>query len=249
MGVDQNGTRPGSLAIGEGDGSTGPLATTIAILPGPTARRVRSENPRKGSARADGLKSVATGGAAERILDIVTELRADGSLLLFHDPSGEPYVRMSAPIVAGTRTLDIRSREFEQVLLGVSLARQRSAGTSVRAVSQGAWCDSCRTVAALAVHDGPSLTVFARVARLEDPPRVVIDLGDAGGRAVVVTGAGWVITDDPPVPFRRWPSMRALPVPEPGGDPGTLRNYVHVSDTAFPLVLAWMINALAGTVP
>ena len=188
-------------------------------------------------------------GGADQILDLVAEMQCAGSLKLFHDLSGDPYVTVSAPVVAGSRTLDVRSKDFERIVLGTLIGRQRKAGNRVRAVTQAAWTDASRTLAALAVHEGPSLPVYSRVARIEDPSRIVVDLGDENGRAVEVTSEGWCVTEEAPVAFRRPPSMRPLPVPAVRGDCELLRRYVHVSDTSYPLVLAWIVNALAGTVP
>ena len=248
MGVEGNGTRVDGPSRADWGTISAALRNRSGTVPGRSALSSRRESGSASPSDTGTHKSDAHHGVAG-ILDLVTELQANGALLLFHDPSGEPYARLSSLLIGGTRTLAVRSREFEQVLLGVSIARQRQAGQRVRGVQQASWVDACRTVAALAVHEGPSRPVFVRVARLENPPRVIVDLGDESGRAVVVTETGWCVVDDPPVAFRRSSSMRSLPIPDPGGDLSRLRKYLHFSDSAYPLVLAWMVNSLAGTVP
>jgi putative DNA primase/helicase len=247
MGADQNGTRTDAAATDDWDGVTRPLDVPM-VLAGPR-KKVQSETRRKRTSPTEAQRPTAHPSGADKILDLATDLQADGSLELFHDGSGEPYAGVSSPLVTGVRTVAVHSGEFEQLFLRAMIQRQRSAGQPPRAVSQPAWHDASRTLAAMATHDRLARTVYTRVARLEDPPRVVIDLGDDSGCAVVVTDSGWMVTDDPPVAFRRSPHMRPLPVPQRGGQPDRLRKYIHVSDSTYPLVLAWTVNALAGTVP
>jgi putative DNA primase/helicase len=186
---------------------------------------------------------------ADQVLDLADELRADGRLELFHDPTGHPYATVRKAGLPGQRTFAVGSKEFEGLLQSLVVGRQRQAGQRVRVLPQTAWTDACRTLEALARYEGETRPVFLRVARTEDPARVVIDLGDDEGLAVVVTSAGWRVVADPPVAFRRSPSIRSLPVPEIGGSAEQLRRFFHLRDTDFLVLLAWIQSSLAGTVP
>jgi hypothetical protein len=77
---------------------------------------------------------------------------------------------------------------------------------------------------------------------------VLLDLADAEGRAVEVTADGWrVLTNAEVVPrvkFMRTSRLAPLPVPMRGGSLATLRQYLNVSEADWPLVVAWLLNAL-----
>lgn len=81
-----------------------------------------------------------------------------------------------------------------------------------------------------------------RAARRDDT--VWLDLGTTGGDLAKITAAGWEITRDAPVLFRRTRLTGALPEPASGGDLGALRGLLRVSDDAWPLVVAWLLSVL-----
>lgn len=91
---------------------------------------------------------------------------------------------------------------------------------------------------AQAQPEGEPLPV--RVATTDDGASV-IDLADADGRAVVIRDGEWRIVDRSPVLFRRGGSMKALPVPEAGGDPFELLSpFVRAEDDdTRQLAIAW----------
>lgn len=106
---------------------------------------------------------------------------------------------------------------------------------------------------ALAVLEGNARAedrrrLHVRVARA-GPARVVIDLGDEHGRAVVITPNGWEQCDRPGVLFRRTEATGQLPVPEPGGDLGQLRELLNVTDEDWPLVVGWLVAVLIEDIP
>lgn len=84
--------------------------------------------------------------------------------------------------------------------------------------------------------------VHLRVARHGDS--IVIDLGDASGRAVVVRPGGWGVCDASPILFRRTGLTLALPEPERGGVLDVLKGLLNVTDTSWPLLRGWLVAAL-----
>jgi len=97
--------------------------------------------------------------------------------------------------------------------------------------------------------DGERQSVHLRSART--PDGLVIDLGDATGRAVVITGNGWKIVKSPPtdVIFRRTRLTGALPAPARKGSLDPLRDLANVDDAGWDLVRAWLVLAWMPDIP
>jgi hypothetical protein len=89
--------------------------------------------------------------------------------------------------------------------------------------------------------------VELRAARLDG--KIVIDLGDAEGRAVIIGPDGWNVTERSPVLFRRTAVTGVLPVPENGGRLDELRQLLNVTEETWPLALGWLVTALIPDVP
>ena len=105
---------------------------------------------------------------------------------------------------------------------------------------------------ALLVLDGKARDLdpeplWLRVAESDDG--LFLDLGDATGRAVRITPAGWTITDRPDVLFRRTALTGALPVPVAGAGLDDLWRLLNVAEDDRPLVIAWLIAALLPSIP
>jgi len=82
---------------------------------------------------------------------------------------------------------------------------------------------------------------YLRVA--EGNGNIIIDLGTADGRAIVVNADGWRVADQSPVLFRRTALTAALPVPQRGGKPTLLRELLNVTDEGWPVLLGWIVAA------
>lgn len=94
-------------------------------------------------------------------------------------------------------------------------------------------------------QDAEPEPVYLRVA--EQDGVLWLDLGDAGHRVVRIAGARWeVVTEGVPVLFRRTALTGALPTPE-AGDLAELWQLLNVAVEDRPLVLAWLVAALALT--
>ncbi len=95
--------------------------------------------------------------------------------------------------------------------------------------------------------DTPVEPVHLRVA--EHDGGVVIDMGDANGRAIVVRPGSWEIVDISPVLFRRTALTAALPMPERGGNVALLRDVLNVSPETWRLVVGWLVSAFLPNIP
>jgi hypothetical protein len=73
---------------------------------------------------------------------------------------------------------------------------------------------------------------------------VVLDLGTADGRAVMVTPDGWQLLDRSPVVFRRTELTKPLPTPVHGGQLDELRAVLNVTDESWPVLVGWLVAAL-----
>jgi hypothetical protein len=73
---------------------------------------------------------------------------------------------------------------------------------------------------------------------------IVIDLGRADGKAIVVTASGWQLLDRSPVLFRRTSLTGQLPLPERGGNLNQLRALLNVSAEAWSVLRGWLVAAL-----
>jgi hypothetical protein len=92
--------------------------------------------------------------------------------------------------------------------------------------------------------------VALRVGRSpRDDGRLVLDLGGDDGRAVVMGAYGWEIVDTSPVLFWRTNATLPLPTPDDLGSLQDLRGLLNVSDTEWPLIIAWLVAALIPEMP
>lgn len=100
---------------------------------------------------------------------------------------------------------------------------------------------------AMAVLDGraaeaPRERLYLRTAQLDD--EILVDLGCTPARVVVIGPAAWRIVDEVEVVFRRTELTEALPEPLRAGRLDRLRELVNVADTAWPLLVGWLLSTL-----
>lgn len=96
-------------------------------------------------------------------------------------------------------------------------------------------------------QDGEEQPLALRVAR--HGGNLWLDLGDAEGRAVRITDAGWTVEPAAPVLFRRTALNAVLPEPVPGGELDELWQWLNVAEDDRPLVAAWLVAALHPDIP
>jgi hypothetical protein len=142
-------------------------------------------------------------------------------------------------IVNGHRnTYAVESRSFAKWLLHEFFQEKKRSpkGAAIKAAA--------RTLAAIAEFGAatPRHRIYLRTAEVDGT--IYIDLCDRQWRVVEVDENGWRVIDAPPqVRFRRTPGMRALPVPQSGGNIDMLREFVNLSDGNFVLFVAVLLDA------
>lgn len=117
-----------------------------------------------------------------------------------------------------------------------------------RAIPQGALDTVVRQLAAQAIHNGPEIPVFSRVAPY-NANGIAVDLGNSSWDSVVVTPGGWRM-ESPQFPFLRTAAMTALPIPDQSGEMEELWEFVNVrSEEARLLLAAWIMCAFFQKMP
>jgi hypothetical protein len=154
-------------------------------------------------------------------------------------PDGEPYaIPLDGPPI-------VRQLRGGRQSLRAELASAYYQATG-SAASQSALADACTVIEGKAQREEP-IELYLRVAEHED--RVILDLGDATGRAVVVDTLGWQVIGAPPVRFRRTALTSALPTPVGGYGFTGLWAALNVAEKYRPLVLAVLVSALMPAMP
>ncbi|MFC9751979.1 ATP-binding protein [Streptomyces sp. NPDC056921] len=156
-------------------------------------------------------------------------------------PDGRPYaVALDGPNVA----LPLRNKGG----LRQRLARQFADAYPGEVASQSALADAMTVLEGIAEDTDPE-PVHLRVGR--DPAgAVVVDLGSADGRAVVVTATGWNVVDRAPVLFRRSGAMAPMPAPVLDGDGlAKLHALLNMDESAFRQLVGWLVAAWIPDIP
>ncbi|MEU7718172.1 ATP-binding protein [Streptomyces tibetensis] len=113
--------------------------------------------------------------------------------------------------------------------------------------SQSALADAMTVLEGVAQDADPRVP-HVRVARSADG--IVIDLGDADGRCVIIRPTGWERAARSPVLFRRSGAMKPLPEPVRDGDGlAKLRAMLNTDDEGFQLLVAWLVAAFIPDLP
>lgn len=189
-------------------------------------RREPEIDANKGSAVAGNLE----GTVADNLVTL-----AQRSATFFSAPDESTW---GAVTVAGRReTWGLRSQGFRKWLIHQFFKATKKAPTP-DALNQ-----ALLTLDAVARYDGDEHPVFVRTAQRDG--KYYLDLADEQWRAVEIDEAGWRLSAEPPVHFRRPPGMLALPEPVPGGSLQELRDLLNLSgDDDFILIVAWLVAAL-----
>ncbi|MES9804974.1 ATP-binding protein [Streptomyces cinereoruber] len=113
--------------------------------------------------------------------------------------------------------------------------------------SQSALADAMTVLEGVAQAADPRVP-HVRVARHGEG--VVVDLGDADGRCVIITPDGWDRAARSPVLFRRSGAMKPLPVPLRAGDGlDKLRALLNTDEEGFRLLVAWLVACFIPDLP
>lgn len=161
---------------------------------------------------------------------------------LFHTPDGDCYATIA--VDNHKEIYLIKSKNFRRWLM------RRFYEDQSKPPGSQALQDALGVLEAKAMFDGQELPVYLRLAGKDDA--IYLDLCNENWQAVEITPAGWQLTKEPPVKFRRAKGMLPLPAPESGGSIDELRPFVNVADeSSWRLVVAWLLAALrpAGPYP
>jgi hypothetical protein len=113
--------------------------------------------------------------------------------------------------------------------------------------SQSALSDALTVLEGFAGDQDPE-PLQLRVGRHRE--HVVLDLGTADGRCVVVSPDGWRRESRSPIVFRRTKAMQPLPDPiRDGRGLNPLRELLNVDEEGLQLMIGWMIAALLPEIP
>ncbi|MBV9846187.1 MAG: hypothetical protein JOZ47_14115 [Kutzneria sp.] len=192
--------------------------------------QVHKHQPQEGVSDRDGGKR---GPSQASLLAALARKRYD----LFMSEDGRPYgVKVEGPNIA----LPLRGKAG----LRSQLARIYTDDNGGAVPSQTALADAITVLEGVAISVEPRVP-HLRVARHGE--HIVIDLGTADGRCAIIGPDGWQRAPRSPVLFRRSGAMKPLPDPIRDGDGlARFRALLNVSDTAFQLLVAWLV---AGFIP
>jgi len=170
----------------------------------------------------------------ETIANRIVKLSAAAKL--FHNAEGDGFA--TVPVGGHFETWRLRSRSFRQ---WVSFKFYETEG---KAPSAQATQDALAAIEGKAIHASPEHAVHLRVAEHGDA--IYLDLSNTNWQAVEVTATGWrvVESDAVPIKFRRARGVQSLPIPTPGGQLETLRQFINVKiDNDWILLVAWLVGA------
>lgn len=166
--------------------------------------------------------------------DLLIKLADELGVELVHDPGKVAYavVRQGdVRAVHGINTSSFRSLLAKEFFDRHEKVPRAAALSDARSVLEGR-----------AVHAGSCVDVALRIAG--DDESIDIDLGDDLWRMAHVTKAGWTVKSHGRRLFRRAPGMLTLPKPIRGANLSELREFIHVDDDEYPLLLAFLVNAI-----
>lgn len=113
--------------------------------------------------------------------------------------------------------------------------------------SQSALADAMTVLEGVAQAADPRVP-HVRVARHD--VGVVVDLGDADGRCVVIGPDGWERAARSPVLFRRSGAMKPLPAPVRAGEGlAKLQDLLNTDEEGFRLLVAWLVACFIPDLP
>ena len=172
---------------------------------------------------------------ASRLVELAME-RFD----LVMSDDGRPYgIARNGPHIA----LPLRGSRGLRTRLAAIFADE----TRGTAPSQSALADALAVLEGYAARKDP-VPVHLRLARHGDG--IVIDLGTADGRCIIVGPGGWRRESRSPVLFRRTALTSVIPDPVRDGDGlATLSGLLNASETAFRLLTGWMVSTLIPDIP
>jgi hypothetical protein len=195
----------------------------------PHARRVVERHLRRRSTTRSGPSQATE----------IVALARDCGVELWHTPAGDAYGTLSRD---GHREHHPLRRIVRDYLAREYYARHK------RSASSAAFTDAGLALSGQARFDGPEYGVSVRLASRDDV--LYLDLGDPAWTVVAIDADGWRPVTEAPVRHWRPASLRALPVPTPGGSLDALRSlWPAIDDDTWALLVTWLVATLAPSGP
>ena len=180
----------------------------------------------------------ATGGRPSQATQIVG--MALTAVSLWHSDEGDPFATIE--VNGHHENWPLRSRAFRNFL---DYNFYRTEGTVPNSQARQGAID---TLSGMALYDSPEAKVWTRIA--EHSGSIVLDLGNTDWSAVIIGPDSWIVTENPPVKFRRPKSMQPLPFPLHNGSVDDLRRFLNLgSDADWTLIQAWLVQSVFATGP
>ncbi|HEV7376814.1 MAG TPA: DUF3854 domain-containing protein [Pyrinomonadaceae bacterium] len=158
---------------------------------------------------------------------------------LFHTSEGETFATI--PMNNHRETWLLKSKGFRDWL------SKRYYETESAIPNSQALQDALNTLHGIARHDGAEMETYIRLAAKDGC--IWLDLCDEEWRTVKISSEGWEIVSDAPIKFRRTKGMKALPLPVSGGSVSSLRQFMNVSDSDWPLLISWLVASFRPGYP
>lgn len=210
-----------------------------ALLPEDYKGDLMQEVPRMiedGIRRGFHETSPLAGGNDKKQSETILEAVEASRMRLFKNALGEPYMAIPGK-TRGSEAHPLRSGAIRSFIQHAYYQKEGKppASQAVR--------EALDHLEAQARFDSPTEEVHIRVAGHDD--QVILDLGDATNRAIVVRASGWELVEEPHVNFvRPNGTVGAMPVPEHGFEAEVLRQALNMSMPNFILFVAFLISAL-----
>jgi len=167
----------------------------------------------------------------------LVRLAEEAGGVFWHTPSGEAWSTLRRD--GHIEHWPVRGREFRLWLAGLYYAQEG------RPPYAQALQDALAALEAKALFEGPERPVFTRLAEWEG--KLYLDLARPDWKVVEIDPSGWRVLDSErcPVPFRRTPHQKPLPIPQGPGDVRPLLELLHLQDPKDrALVLGWLAGTL-----
>ena len=172
--------------------------------------------------------------------DYLIEIGHKKEVRLFHDVKRDGFAAVQNS--GGQRIYPLRSRDFRRWLASQYYSETKKAANG-EAISS-----ALNVLEAKADFEGPRIALYNRFACTDGA--IFIDLADESWRAIKVTPQGWQVLDRPPILFRRFSHQDSLPVPEKGGDPKKLLDFLNITDDSERLlIIVWAVVAIIENIP
>ena len=180
------------------------------------------------------------GGKKSQATQLV-QLVLDEGCELFHDDEQRAYASMH--VNGHIETWPIRRKGFRQWL------SHRYFSVNKTSPSAQAVQDALGVLEGRALHLGKEETVYVRVGGNDHD--IFLDLGSPDWTMAHITSHGWTVVPHGKVKFRRGSSMKALPIPKPGGNlEKLLKPFLNLnSENDWNLVIGFLVAALQPNGP